>query len=63
MKKNEYDLKLVNFAPLIPILDHFFISPLDVEQVFFSYRPKGKRLEVWFMERTPQVARYKKGNY
>jgi hypothetical protein len=63
MKKNEYDLKLINFAPLIPILDQFFISPLHVEQVFFSYRPKGKGLEVCFMERTPQVARYKKGNY
>jgi hypothetical protein len=26
MKKNEYDLKLLNFAPLIAILDQFFIS-------------------------------------
>jgi hypothetical protein len=36
MKKNEYDWKLVNFAPLIPSLDQFFISPLHEEQVFFS---------------------------
>jgi hypothetical protein len=63
MKKNEYDLKLVNFAPLIPILDLFFISPLHVEQVFFSYRPKGKGLEGCLMERTPWQACYKKGNY
>jgi hypothetical protein len=53
MNKNEYDLKLVNFAPLIPILDQFFISPLHVEQVFFSYRPKGKGLEVFFCGKNP----------
>jgi len=63
MKKNEYNLKLVNFAPLIPILDQFFISPWHVEQVFFSYRPKGKGLEGCFMERTPGEACHKKGNY
>jgi hypothetical protein len=60
MKKNEYDLKLVNFAPLIPILNQFFISPLHVEQVFFSYKEKG--LEGCFMERTPREACYKKTN-
>ncbi len=63
MKKNKYDLKLLNFAPLIPILDQFFISPLHVEQVCFSYRPKWKGLEVCFMEWTPREACYKNGNY
>ncbi len=63
MKKNEYDLKLENFVPLILILDEFFIPPLHVEQVFFSYRPKGKGLEGCFMERTAREACYKKGNY
>jgi hypothetical protein len=63
IKKNEYNLKFINFAPLIPILYQFFISPLHVKQVFFSYRPKGKGLEGCFMERTPRVACYKKKNY
>ncbi len=63
MKKNEYDLKLVNFAPLIPILDQFSISPLHVKQVFFSYGSKRKSLENDFMERTPRESCYKKGNY
>jgi hypothetical protein len=62
MKKNEYDWKLVKFAPLIPSLDQFFISPLHVEQVFFSYRPKGKGLEGCFVQCTPGEACYEKVN-
>jgi hypothetical protein len=36
----------VNFSSLIPILDQFLISPLHVEQVFFSIDPKERAWKV-----------------
>jgi hypothetical protein len=60
MKRDEYDLTLVNFASLIPILDQFFTYPLHGKQVFFSIDPKEKGWKVVLWKRTLQEMCYRK---
>jgi hypothetical protein len=62
IKRDEYDFTLLDFTSLIPISNQSFAFLIHVEQVFFSKRHKGKKLEGNSMEGSLWEMHHRKGS-